>query len=339
VERPETDWVMDDQPKSPDIIDPPPGDWTRAIARQPAPVAVPAVAARRRRRFRFGPWFNVLLFMATCITVATMRLPSNNLEGLVDAVQHHPRTLLSGVPFTVALMSILLAHEMGHYLTARRYGVQQSLPFFIPAPNLLGTMGALIFLRSPPPNRRILLAIAVMGPYAGLILAVPLLAWGLAHSAVSLSAAPGSIELGSSLLVSAMRALFAPADTVVLHPVAQAGWYGLFITSLNLMPSGQLDGGHVVYALFAKGHRTISTGVAIALLVCGGLLVTLPQLAGARISGSVWTAWALMLVIFGMRHPRVEHEETQLTYAQRINGWFALAVFVLTFMPVPFKVV
>jgi membrane-associated protease RseP (regulator of RpoE activity) len=326
---------MDDQ--RPDTMEPPAGDWMRGIARQAA--LSREAATPRQRRFRIEPWFNVLLFVATCITVTTMRLPSNSVEGLVDALQHHPRTLLSGVPFTVALMSILLAHEMGHYLTARRYGVQQSLPFFIPAPNLIGTMGALIFLRSPPPNRRVLLAIAVMGPYAGLVLALPLLAWGLAHSAVSTGVAPGSIQLGSSVVFAAMRALFAPADTLVLHPVAQAAWYGLFITSLNLIPSGQLDGGHVVYALFGKAHRRVSTGVAIALLVCGGLLITMPQLGSARISGSVWTAWALMLVLFGMRHPRVEHEEAALTYAQRLNGWFALAVFVLTFMPVPFKVV
>jgi membrane-associated protease RseP (regulator of RpoE activity) len=308
-------------------------DWTHAIARQPAPA--PAPEAPRRR---IGPWFNVLLFLATCVTVATMRLPGTSIENLVDAWEHHPRTLLSGVPFTIALMSILLAHEMGHYLTARRYGVQQSLPFFIPAPNLIGTMGALIFLRSPPPDRRALLAIAATGPYAGLVLAIPLIAWGLAHSSSGGAVQPGSIELGSSLLFAGLRALFAPAGNIVLHPVAQAGWYGLFITSLNLIPSGQLDGGHIVYALFGRAHRSLSAGVAIALLVCGGLLLTLPELGGARVSGTVWLAWALMLVLFGMRHPRVEHEETPLTYAQRLNGWFALAVFVLTFMPVPFKV-
>lgn len=288
---------------------------------------------------RRRPWVNVLLFVATCFTVATMHLPVHSADELVRLGREDPRLLFAGVPFAATLMSILLAHEMGHYLVARRNGVRQTLPFFIPAPTLLGTLGALIFLRSRPPNRRVLLDIAVAGPYAGLVLAVPAVAWGLAHSTAA--AAPvGDIVLGRSLLFDLMRLVFGPGgEHLVLHPTAEAGWYGLFITSLNLIPAGQLDGGHVTYTLFGRAHALVSLATAIALLVAGTAMLIAPDLETARITGGLWTSWAALLLLFGLRHAEVVDPALPLSRSQRTRAYAALALFAVTFMPIPFSTV
>ncbi len=264
-----------------------------------------------------------------------MHLPVTRVDELV----REPRLLLAGVPFAATLMSILLAHEMGHYLTARKNGVRQTLPYFIPAPTRLGTMGALLFLRSKPPNRGALLDIAVMGPYAGLLLAVPAVAWGLAHS-VAAAQPPSDIVLGDSLLFGALRALLVPdARFLELHPMAEAGWYGLFITSLNLIPAAQLDGGHVAYALFGRAHAALSLGASVALLVAGALMLGIDTLAPARLTGGLWVSWAILLVLFNTRHAEVVDRELPLSRAQRVRGVGALVAFALTFIPVPFFIV
>ena len=284
---------------------------------------------------RGRPWVNVVLFVATCFTVATTHLPVVRVDELLQS----PGLLLAGVPFAATLMSILLAHEMGHYLTARRHGVRQTLPYFIPAPTRLGTLGALLFLRSKPPSRGALLDIAVMGPYAGLVLAVPAVAWGLAHSAAS--AHPASdIVLGDSLLFGALRALFVPdAHYLALHPMAEAGWYGLFITALNLIPAAQLDGGHVTYALFGRAHGAVSLAASVALLVAGALMLGLDALAPARLTGGLWLTWSVVLLVFGSGHAEVADRALPLSRAQRVRGLGALVAFALTFIPVPFFIV
>ena len=280
-------------------------------------------------------WVNVVLFIATCFTVATTHLSVTK----VDALVQDPSLLLEGVPFAATLMSILLAHEMGHYLTARRHGVRQTLPYFIPAPTRLGTLGALLFLRSKPPNRGVLLDIAVMGPYAGLLLAVPAAAWGLANS-VATTQPSSDVVLGDSLLFGALRVLFVPdARFVALHPIAEAGWYGMFITALNLIPAAQLDGGHVTYALFGRAHGVVSLAVAVALLVAGGLMLAIDGLAPARLTGGLWLSWALLLLLFSSGHAEVSDRALPLSRAQRVRGIGALVAFALTFMPVPFFIV
>lgn len=280
-------------------------------------------------------WVNVVLFVATCFTVATMHIPVTQVDVLVK----NPSLLFAGVPFAATLMSILLAHEMGHYLTARRHGVKQTLPFFIPAPTRLGTLGALLFLRSKPPNRGVLLDIAVMGPYAGLVLAVPAVAWGLAHSAGA-PHPPSDLVLGDSLLFAGLRQLFQPgAPYIVMHPIAEAGWYGLFITSLNLIPAAQLDGGHVTYALFGRAHGMVSLGVSAALLASGALMIWLDHTGSSRLTGVLWISWALLLLFVGAEHAEVNDRGLPLSRAQRVRGLGALVAFGLTFMPVPFFIV
>ncbi|HSI04379.1 MAG: site-2 protease family protein [Myxococcota bacterium] len=276
-----------------------------------------------------------MLFIATCFTVATMHLPVTKIDDLV----RDPGLLLAGVPFAATLMSILAAHEMGHYLTARRNGVRQTLPYFIPAPTRLGTLGALLFLRSKPPNRGALLDIAVMGPYAGLVLAIPAVAWGLAHS-VATTQPPSDILLGDSLLFGALRALFVPeARYLTLHPMAEAGWYGLFITSLNLIPAAQLDGGHVTYAMFGRAHGMVSLAASVALLVSGALMLGMDGLAPARLTGGLWVSWAALLLLFSAGHAEVADRALPLSRAQRVRGIGALVAFALTFIPVPFFIV
>jgi membrane-associated protease RseP (regulator of RpoE activity) len=297
-----------------------------------APPPPPPAPPRRRQR----TWLHVTLFVLTFVSAMwSQSLDVMHAQTLSEALLMpllHPSRLATGLTFAVTLMAILLAHEMGHYLTARRYGVDQSLPFFIPAPTFFGTLGAVILMRSQPPNRQVLLRVAVMGPYMGLALAVPAAAWGLAHStpidATFLS--QGTVWFGESLLWQGLAKIFGPdAPDIALHPVGLAAWVGLFVTSLNLIPAAQLDGGHVAYALFGRRQEQISRAVVMILFAVG---VTL----GARNPGGyVWVVWAVLLFAMGLRHPPVRDELAPLSRPGRIAGYAALAVFALTFIPVP----
>jgi len=292
-------------------------------------------SASPSRPHRVG--INVALFILTFLSAVTSqvlpRLETQNFHDALLLVWHRPQVLATGLPFAVTLMAILLAHEMGHYLTARRYGVDQSLPYFIPAPTLFGTFGAVILMRSQPPNRGALLNVAVAGPFAGLLLAVPAAAWGLAHS-VPINPGeipPGSIWFGSSLLFHVLEQAFSPNGTnVELHAVGLAGWVGLFITSLNLIPAAQLDGGHVAYALLGARQRRLARVVIVALVFLG-----LYQGSGG---GTVWLVWAVLLVFLGLRHPPARNEAATLTRGQKVAGWLALLIFVLTFIPAPITI-
>ena len=282
-------------------------------------------------------WLHVFLFLLTFLAT-TLPFSSSNpgespLEAMLLGPLRDPVRLLAGLRFSLPLMSILLAHESGHYLTARRYGVNQSLPYFIPAPGTyFGTMGAVIVMRSTPPSRPALLNVAVMGPYAGVLLAIPAAAWGLAHSPpIAPETLTGtSIVFGSSLLFQALEYLFSPNGTdVLLHPVGLAGWVGLLITSLNLIPVGQLDGGHVSYALTGRYHIFISRTVIV-------LLIALSLYLGK--DGLLWIFWAVILSIFGLRHPPVERPAVPLSGPQRLNACASMILFALTFTPVPLKI-
>jgi Peptidase family M50 len=224
-------------------------------------VALPAVP---RLAWRTNLW----LFLATVASV------------FVTAVGSEPGTplareaLVHGAQFTGALLSILLAHEFGHFIAARIHKVDATLPFFIPMPILspFGTMGAVIRMRGVIPTRKALLDIGASGPLAGLVLAVPMYAWGVAHSSVTtVSASEHMVELGDSPLLRALDHLFGPATPpgteVLLSPVAFAAWAGMFVTMINLLPVGQLDGGHVAYALFGPRQDKIGQWVHRSMLV------------------------------------------------------------------------
>jgi membrane-associated protease RseP (regulator of RpoE activity) len=284
-----------------------------------APDASPTV-----RRGRKLPFVNLLLF---AITFATTTV-AGSLNADVPPAEiwtHWDR----GLPFSITLMSILLAHEMGHYLLARFHGVSVTLPFFVPGPPLLtGTFGAFIRMKSPPQNRRVLFDVGAAGPWAGFTVAVPAVVYGLWRS--ELHAIPPSfsgLQFGDSLLFKLLtRMVVGPIPygfDVILHPVALAGWFGFLVTVLNLLPVGQLDGGHVVYAMFGRRHRWIARAFLLFTVAVGFL------------GWSGWFLWAVLMLIVGLDHPPTLDAITHLDPARRAAGWLTLLLFVATFIPVP----
>jgi len=265
----------------------------------------------------------------------------------------------SGLVYSVSIMGILLVHEMGHYLAARWHRVDASLPYFIPIPfEPIGTFGAVIRMRKPPDTRTSLLDIGCAGPLAGLVVAVVVCYIGLRLSTVlPLDTLPrGSIMEGNSLLYLLLKWLahpeMGPADDVFLHPVAWAGWLGLLVTSLNLLPAGQLDGGHVVYAMAGpRRHLKVAKivhvmvfcmgmiGLACQLLILSGPITNALRDAGLlplilRGAGMLpWLFWTVLLRFVGGKHPPVEDLQKPLSRGRVITGWVTLAVIVLTFTP------
>ena len=238
--------------------------------------------------------------------------------------------LLSGLPFAASLLAILGAHELGHYLMGRHYKVPVSLPYFIPMPfSPFGTMGAVIRLKAPPTNRRVLLAIAVAGPLAGLAVALPLLVLGLKLSSVGPVLGPGAMQEGNSLLYAAIKYLvfgrFLPSGglDVNLHPVAFAAWAGLFVSGLNLIPVGQLDGGHAIYCLIGERARYLGVALTLALVGMGWFL------------WPGWFLWAALLLLFGRVFATPLDDITRLDAKGVFLALLMLVLFVLTFVPVP----
>ncbi|MEA3337806.1 MAG: site-2 protease family protein [Chloroflexota bacterium] len=254
---------------------------------------------------------------------------------MVDGLTGTNLNLLDGIPFAAALLAILAAHEFGHYLVARRLGTPVSLPYFIPMPlGPFGTLGAVINMTAPPRNRRHLLAIAVAGPLAGLVLAVPLLIAGLRLS--SIEPLPIGVDYmmeGNSILYAALkflvfgRLLPAGGEDVFIHQVAFAAWAGLLVTGLNLIPAGQLDGGHILLAL---------TGERIAGYVYWIVIAAMAILAFFWIG---WLLWLLLILVFGRVRIAPLDEITQLSTPERLIAIFTLLVFFLVFTPIPLTVV
>jgi membrane-associated protease RseP (regulator of RpoE activity) len=244
-----------------------------------------------------------------------------------------PLGVRAGFPFAITLMTILLSHEMGHYVMARAHRVDASLPYFLPAPPLFwfGTFGAFIRMRTMPPHRRALFDIGAAGPWAGFVVAVPALILGLSLSTVQpLQPHEGGLILGDSLLFSwltqAVLGVSSDEVTVLLHPIALAGWFGLLVTCLNLLPVGQLDGGHVSYALFGRHHRWIARGVLTFVVVLG-------------IGGWLgWFVWALLFLIVGLDHPPT-WDPVALDRPRQIAAVLTFVLLILTFMPEPMALI
>jgi membrane-associated protease RseP (regulator of RpoE activity) len=236
-----------------------------------------------------------------------------------------PGRVLAGLPFSLTLLTILLAHEMGHYIACLYYRLDASLPYFIPAPTFIGTFGAFIRIRSPIYSRRVLFDVGVAGPVAGFVFLLPALGIGLALSKVLPGIAEqGDLIFGSPLLIRMLEKLIFPGvagTDIYLHPIARAAWVGLFATALNLLPFGQLDGGHILYAFVGNRFRLFSR-VFLAMLLPLGYLYW------------PWWAWAVFLFFFGLRHPSI-YDPTELGAGRRKLGWLSLAIFVVSFMPSP----
>ncbi len=269
-------------------------------------------------------WINIILFILTMTTT----LFAGALQEGVNPLKN-PAQIFKGMPFSFALMGILLAHELGHYLTAKKHGLNVTLPYFIPAPSFIGTFGAFIKIRSAVRDRRVLLDVGAAGPLVGVVVSIPFLVLGLWLSEVKMVQGQMGTNLGSSLFLSFLSWLIVgpvpQGYDIVLHPVGFAGWIGLLVTSLNLLPVGQLDGGHVAYALLGEKQNKISKFVFIAIL-------------GIGIFGwQGWLLWGLLLAIMGFRHPPLMDGWVPLDPKRKIIGWLAVAIFILTFVPVPFS--
>jgi membrane-associated protease RseP (regulator of RpoE activity) len=287
-------------------------------------------------------WLHLLLFVLTLVSVTAAGAMQRGVNPLArwSALVH----LVEGVPFALSLLAILTVHEFGHYFAARRWGVKASLPYFLPLPyiSFLGTLGAVIKIRSAIPHKKALLDIGVAGPLAGFVVSVLACTVGLSHSQIVETAyfypnAP--IELGSPLLFAGLAQIVLPAvgpgQHVLLSPMAFAGWVGLFITAFNMFPIGQLDGGHVVYALFGQHHRRIARLFYVILLGMG-LYGILSMVWGWPQGWPGWLALAFFLTLFGRDHPAPYYSHIPLDRRRRIVGYISLAVFVLCFSPVPF---
>ena len=269
----------------------------------------------------------IILFL---LTAATTIVSGVTFKG-IDPFKN-PSRLLEGLPFSFTLLTILLAHEFGHFFASQRHGMQSSLPYFIPAPPLitLGTFGAVIKSRAQDINKKALLDIGAAGPLAGFVIAIAATVIGLNLSEVATLPKTGEVNgLGSSIIFQILSYLVIGSvpenQGILLHPIAFAGWIGFLMTSVNLLPIGQLDGGHIAYAVFGKRHRAISITMLMFLII---------------LAVFTWPGWLFLAILYAILcvrhgHPSLPDGQVTLGRKRRLIGWFSLVVFVLTFLPLP----
>jgi len=280
------------------------------------------VDAQLRRRSSFA--VNLVLFLATVVTTVWAGALHQGVNLL-----NEPSQVVVGIPYSAALLGILGVHEMGHYVAGRWHGVDVTLPYFIPVPMGLGTLGAFIQIKSLIRSRRAVFDIGIAGPLAGLVVAIPALYFGLQDTPAVSGDSTMGLQAGSSLLLALIYQLANGGDlggaVIRLSPVAYAGWIGLFITALNLMPVGQLDGGHIAYGLFGRRRaRQIGIAAFVAMLALG--LFVWPGLL----------TWALLIaLIAGFSHMPALDDVTPPDGKRFVLGAVAFAVLVLTLLPVP----
>jgi len=308
-------------------------NWVRPFAFEQHEVAT---TSRWPRRW----WLHLFLLLVTVATTTVFGFVISqgfnhnqpfNVDLMWDGyvrLAHGDPSLLVGLVFSLPLILILLTHEFGHYVACMKWGVEASLPYFMPSPTLLGTLGAFIRIRSPIYTRKSLFDIGVSGPIAGFAALLPFLVIGVALSRVVPGiAVKGDFSFGTPLILRLAELLRFPgvsADDISLHPMARAAWAGLLATAINLLPIGQLDGGHILYAFFSKVHRTLSR-VFAALLLPLGLLFYKP-----------WILWAVVLFFLGTRHPLI-YDQTPLDNRRVKLGIAALLIFFLSFSLVPVR--
>lgn len=310
-------------------------------------LALPGVIEHRKPHILLP----VILFIATILSVILTGAINErsdcprDMSGIVASITEtvrDPVALAAGLPFAITLLTILFTHEMGHYIVGRLRHAPVSLPYFIPIPPFIsftGTMGAVIVQREPMEDRRTVLEVGIAGPLAGLLVAIPLLFYGLATSQVGpLTSPPSGCALlleGNSILYSLAKWLvfgqFLPRNgiDVLLSPVALGAWIGLLVTMLNLLPVGQLDGGHVAYALLGRRARYLAYAMILLCLVLG-LFVP---------NNSSWLIWAVLIVLIGPNHPAPLNDIPQLDGWHKALAIFGLIVFLLLLMPRPLTIV
>lgn len=287
-------------------------------------------------------WLNVLLFSLTVLSTYFVGISWSLSYLYAEAVSRgdqvsigpdilkHPQVISLSIVYVVVLIGILLAHEMGHYLTCRYYRIDATLPFFIPAPTLIGTLGAFIKIKSPITRKHQLFDIGVAGPLAGFIVSVPAVVYGLSVSKIVPSLPrEESLVFGEPLLLKGVGALLfghVPAGyDVVIHPIAFAGWVGILVTALNLFPIGQLDGGHVLYALIGTKAKRLAHGILIAFILLGIFCWV------------GWFIWALLIRFLGLKHPPILDEGTPLSPKRKVIAFLVILIFIISFIPSPIQ--
>jgi membrane-associated protease RseP (regulator of RpoE activity) len=272
------------------------------------------------------PYLHIGLFVLTFLSTLTVGAVQVGVDPLKE-----PARIYAGLPFAGTLMIILLCHEFSHYLSSKKHHVAATLPYFIPAPTLFGTFGAFIKMKTPITTKNALMDIGASGPIAGFVASVIATAIGLYLSKIVPVSKEGvMLTLGDSLLFSGLSKLILGTVPnhfdVLLHPVAFAGWIGFFVTSINLIPVGQLDGGHIAYALLGERHANVSKVLILVMILLGVFL------------WEGWAVWAVLLILLGFRHPPIVYSGFPLDPKRKVIGWIAVIIFIITFMPVPITV-
>jgi len=287
----------------------------------------------------------LLFLICLCTTTGTGARFSTNFHANLSPVSttddlwpwpwllDHPARFAQGIPFAIALLGILGAHELGHYLACRAHKIVSTIPIFLPAPTLSGTAGAIIALRSRIPNRNALMDVGVIGPICGFLASVVALGVGFSMSLPApLGSPPALIRFGAEpLILRMMHSLVTTWDPTVPgfeqilpHPILVAGWIGLLITALNLVPAGQFDGGHLLYAISPRLHRAVTVPLPFLLMI-GGVVYWIG-----------WLFWGIFLLLPRMNHPKLLDEQSELSPARRVIGCLGLVILLLSLTPAPF---
>jgi membrane-associated protease RseP (regulator of RpoE activity) len=287
-------------------------------------------------------WINILLFGLTVVSAFFVGITWSLSFKYGDAVNQDfpfslgerffkdPEVISLSVLYSAVLITILLGHELGHYLTCRRYRIDATLPYFIPAPTLIGTLGAFIKIKSPITRKQQLFDIGAAGPLAGFVLALPALFIGLSLSKV-VPALPRdeSLVFGEPILLKIITGLLfkniPPGSDILLHPVAFAGWVGILVTAFNLFPMGQLDGGHIFFALVGRKAVHLAK-FFLGVFVVMGIFFWVG-----------WFVWALLILLLGLKHPPVFDEHVPLSPGRKVVGVLIVVIFILSFIPDPVR--
>ena len=293
------------------------------------------MAELKKTRFK-NYSIHVLLFFLTLVVTLVIgvqyhlsfygiSLPAES--GFFDFLWRHPAAWLWGFSYSFSLLGILLVHELGHFFACRCHRIEATLPFFIPAPTMIGTFGAFIKIKSPFSSKKALFDVGLAGPLAGFLVALPIIFIGISHSRIiEKQALQSGIALGEPLIFKIISwFVLGPAAAqhdILVHPMAFAGWFGLLATSFNLFPIGQLDGGHILYALLGK--KSYYAGIASILVL---LLLGIRYWQG-------WLFWALIVTLIGLRHPPLFADE-KIDLKRKILAAAALLIFLVSFTPSP----
>jgi membrane-associated protease RseP (regulator of RpoE activity) len=285
-----------------------------------------AVAFRPRVETRESKkWVNLLLLAITFLTTLAAGALQQGVNPFIPIAN-----LLKGLPFSLAIMIILGSHELGHYFMAKKNKVDTTLPYFIPGPTIIGTFGAVIKMKSPIRDKNSLIEIGASGPIVGFIFSTIAIAIGLSLSTVvNFTGGEEGLILGNSLLIKFLTKLYFSdlpiGKDVLFHPIAFAGWLGYLVTAINLLPVGQLDGGHILYALAGEKHRIVGY------VIFGAVILLIPLWPG-------WAIWAILFLVIRFKHPPPLDGVSPLSRRNKIIGIISFLIFVLTFTPVPFQI-